>query len=129
MSDIRGRILVIEDDGEVLDMLVDYLSFLEYEVTSARDGLEGLKKIKEGGFDLVITDLAMPHVSGIGIITVIKRDHPDIPVIAITGYGYYAEELAQEKKADCIMSKPFEINDLKETIEKLLEDKSSGDRG
>ncbi len=120
MADTPKRILVIEDDGEVLDMLVDYLTFLEYEVSSARDGLEGLKKIKEGTFDLVITDLAMPHVSGIGIITVIKRDYPQIPVIAITGYGYYAEELAQEKKADCIMSKPFEINELRETIENLL---------
>ncbi len=120
MTESKRRILVIEDDGEVLDMLVDYLSFLDYEVSSARDGLEGLKRIKEGPFDLVITDLAMPHVSGIGIITVIKKDYPQIPVIAITGYGYYAEELAQEKKADCIMSKPFEINELRETIENLL---------
>ncbi len=114
------RILVIEDDGEVLDMLVDYLSFLDYNVDSAKDGLEGLKKIKETTYDLVITDLAMPYVSGIGIISVIKKDYPGIPVIAITGYGYYAEELAQEKKADCIMSKPFEIEELRQTIEDLL---------
>lgn len=120
MTQSHRRILVIEDDGEVRDMLVDYLSFLDYEVLSAKDGLEGLKRIKEGPFDLVITDLAMPHISGIGIISVIKKDHPEIPVIAITGYGYYAEELAQEKKADCIMSKPFEINELKDTVEKLL---------
>jgi len=120
MEEQKKRILVIEDDGEVLSMLVDYLTFLGFDVAFAGDGLEGLKKIKEANHDLVITDLAMPYVSGIGIISVIKRDHPDIPVIAITGYGYYAEELAQEKKADRILSKPFEIQDLRETIANLL---------
>jgi len=102
-------------------MLVDYLSFMGYEVSASPDGLDGLKKIKENQYDLIITDLSMPYVSGIGIISILKKGHPEIPVIAITGFGYYAEELAHEKKADAILSKPFDIQQLKETISGFLE--------
>ncbi len=116
----RSNILIVEDDAEVRSMLNDYLTFLGYKTDVAADGLEGLNKIKENRYNLVITDIAMPYVSGIGIISILKRDHPEIPVIAITGYGYHAEELAQEKNADFIMGKPFDVQKLKETVERLL---------
>ncbi len=120
MGQDQKRILVIEDDQEVRSMLEDYLVYFGYEVVTASDGLQGLKEIKGRDYDLVITDITMPYVSGIGIIAVLKRDHPDIPVIAITGFGYHAEELAYEKKADRILSKTFEVQELRETIENLL---------
>ncbi len=114
------KILVIEDDQEVLEMLTDYLTFLGYTVTPAKDGLEGIKEIKSKLYDLVVTDLTMPFVSGVGIINVLKKDHPDIPVIAITGYGHDAEELARENHADLILGKPFDIDKFKEAIIDLL---------
>jgi CheY-like chemotaxis protein len=116
----KKRVLIVEDDREVRQMLDDYLSFLDLEVDTAADGLEGLTKIKENSYDLVVTDIAMPYVSGIGIISILKKDFPDIPVIAITGYGYHAEELAQEKKADFIMGKPFDVHKMKDAIQRLL---------
>ena len=120
MSDNKKSILVIEDDAEVRSMLEDYLAFLGYEVFTAEDGLEGLKKIKSNRYDLVITDIAMPYVSGIGIISILKEEHPEIPVMAMTGYGYHAEELAEEKNANAIVSKPFDIQEIKQIIEDLL---------
>ncbi|MEA3385507.1 MAG: response regulator [Thermodesulfobacteriota bacterium] len=120
MEQDQKRILVIEDDQEVRNMLKDYLVYLGYKIVTAGDGLQGLKEIKGRDYDLVITDITMPYVSGIGIISVLKQNHPNIPVIAITGYGYHVEELAYEKKADRILSKPFEIQELKEAIENLL---------
>ena len=120
MGHDKKRVLVVEDDNEVRSMLNDYLTFLGYQTDTAADGLEGLNKIKEHAYDLVITDIAMPYVSGIGIISILKKDYPDIPVIAITGYGYHAEELAQEKHADFIMGKPFDVQKLKEAVKRLL---------
>ncbi len=122
MSEDKKSILVIEDDAEVRSMLEDYLTYLDYEVFTAEDGLEGLKKIKSGSYDLVITDIAMPYVSGIGIISILKEEHPEIPVMAMTGYGYHAEELANEKNANAIVSKPFDIQEIKQLIEDLLSD-------
>ena len=120
MGQDQKRILVIEDDQQVRSMLEDYLVYFGYEVVTASDGLQGLKEIKGRDYNLVITDITIPYISGIGIISVLKQNHPHIPVIAITGYGYHAEELANEKKADHILPKPFEIKELKETIENLL---------
>lgn len=119
----KRKILVVEDDREVLSMLMNYLDFLGYEIVGAEDGLQGLKFLRSDFFDIVITDLSMPYVSGIGIISVIKKDYPNIPVIAITGFGRYAELLAQEKHADCVLSKPFEVSDLENAIVRLLAEK------
>lgn len=120
MEHDKKSVLIVEDDNEVRNMLNDYLTFLGYQTDTAADGLEGLTKIKEQTYDLIITDIAMPYVSGIGIISILKKDYPDIPVIAITGYGYHAEEFAQEKHADFIMGKPFDIQKLKEAVKRLM---------
>ncbi len=123
------KILVIEDDQEVLKMLLDYLRLLGYEPKGAEDGLNGLKALRSSTFDAVITDITMPYVSGIGIISIIKKDHPQIPVIAITGFGEEVEALAQEKHADAVLSKPFEMKELKELIERLLANQKGGKDG
>ncbi len=119
---MKKKILVIEDDQEVLTMLLDYLRLLGYEAKGAEDGLTGLKALRSNTFDAVITDITIPYVSGIGIISIIKRDNPDLPVIAITGFGEEVEALAQEKHADAVLSKPFEMKELKELLERSLGD-------
>lgn len=114
-------ILVIEDDVDVLAMLIKHLEFLGYKVMSASDGMEGLKKLESGGYDLVITDIVMPYVSGVGVVTALKEKKPEVPVIAITGYGREPEAAALEKKADLVLAKPVRIAKLKKHIEDLLE--------
>jgi len=121
MSEGRDRtILLIEDDPDVLSMIVRHLEYLNYGVMTAMDGMEGLKKLEEGGFDLVITDIVIPYVSGIGVVTALKEKYPDVPVIAITGYGKEPEAAAMEKKADLVLTKPVKMSLLKEYIEELL---------
>lgn len=116
-------ILVIEDDTEVLSVIIKYLTQLGYKVMTATDGMDGLKKLDSGGFDLVITDIVMPYVSGVGVVTALKKKKPHIPVIAITGYGKEPEAAAVEKKADLVLAKPVRMSVLKDYIEELLSSK------
>ena len=77
--------------------------------------------LKSVNYDLVITDIVMPHVSGLGIISVIKEKSSNVPIIAITAYGKHPQRIAVEKKADIVLKKPFEMEKLKDCVVKLLE--------
>lgn len=116
----KKTILVIEDNRDVLSMIIKHLEYLGYNVISAEDGMEGLKRLEGNDYDLVITDIVMPYVSGVGVVTALKTKNPDIPVIAITGYGKEPEAVALEKKADVVLSKPVRMAVLKDHISRLL---------
>jgi len=116
------RLLIIDDNKEILKALTDFLSKKKYDVVSASDGLDGLKLIEteQQGFDLVITDLVMPNISGVGLISIIKKKFPDLPVIAITGWGEHPEALATEAQANRVLEKPFDLSELDTVIRELL---------
>ena len=121
-----SKLLIIDDNKEILDALYDFLRKKKYNVFSASNGLEGLKLIEneKQGFDLVITDLIMPDISGVALISIIKKKYPDTGVIAITGWGEHPEALANEAEADYVLEKPFELADLEKLIKKLLPSES-----
>ena len=116
------RLLIIDDNKEILTALTDFLSKKKYDVVSASDGLDGLKLLEteQKGFDLVITDLVMPNISGVGLISIIKKKFPDLPVIAITGWGEHPEALATEAQANRVLEKPFDLSELDTVIKELL---------
>lgn len=115
-----ATILLIEDDPDVRFPIVEYLEHLGYKVVTAADGMKGLKRLRKGGYDLVITDVVMPYVSGLGVVTALKEKDPHIPVIAITGYGKEPETAAMEKKADLVLAKPIKMTALKNYAAQLL---------
>ena len=123
MNDRKKTILVIENNKSVLSAIEQHLETVGYQVISATDGMEGLKLLDSEDYDLVITDVNMPYVSGIGVISALKGKHPNIPAVAITGYGDEPLEVAKEKKADVMLKKPFEMPKLIGHIEKLLSSK------
>jgi len=116
------KLLIIDDDAHVLGILGDFLRDKAYDVVSASDGLDGLRLLEteKQRFDLVITDLVMPKISGIGLISIIKEKFPDTPVIAITGWGEYPGGFAMESQADTVLSKPFELSELDKAIKELI---------
>ena len=116
------KLLIIDDNKEILDALCEFLSKKKYDITSASNGLEGLKYLEkeEQRFDVVITDLIMPDISGVALISIIKKKYPDTLVIAITGWGEHPEALATEAEADHVMEKPFELTELEKSLKKLL---------
>ena len=116
------KLLVIDDDEETLAALCDFLRKKNYDVVSASNGQDGLNLLEkeEGGFDLVITDIVMPDLSGVWVIATVKKKYPNIPAIAITGWGEQPETLATEAQADIVLRKPFKLVDLENTITDLL---------
>jgi DNA-binding response OmpR family regulator len=116
---MKKKILIIEDDTHVLSMMKKYFEYLGYAVITASNGMEGLKIAESETYHLIITDIVMPYVSGLGIISVIKEKFPAMPVIAITAYGESPEKLAAEQQADVILRKPFEMEKLKMHVERL----------
>ena len=120
------KMLIIDDNKELVSALFDFFSNKKFDVAYALDGLEGLKLLEaeKQGFDIVITDIVMPHISGIGIISIIKNKYPDIPVIATTGWGEHPEALAAEFQADFVLEKPFELVEVHKLIMDLLSQKN-----
>jgi DNA-binding response OmpR family regulator len=116
------KILIIDDDAHFLTNLCYFFADKQYDVISVTNGLEGLKLLEDDqeGFNLIITDIVMPQISGISLISMIKKKMPDIPIIAITAWGEYPEEFALESQADKVLSKPFELSDLDKAINELI---------
>ncbi len=113
----KDRILVVDDQREIRNIVSRLLSFLGYEVVTAGNGREGLEFFADTSFDLVITDLEMPEVDGMTLASSIKERSPHTPVILVTGNGL---EAAQGGPVDFIMHKPFRLVDLENTIRTFL---------
>jgi DNA-binding NtrC family response regulator len=120
----KHRLLVIDDSKETVAGLNSFLN-QKYDVITAYNGLDGLKAFEtdESNIDLVITDLVMPEISGVGVISIIKKKYPGTPVIAITGWGEHPGALATEAQADLVLDKPFELVDLDRHVADLISKK------
>jgi DNA-binding response OmpR family regulator len=117
----KPRVLLIDDSEATIEGLRNYLK-PRFDVITACDGLEGLRVFDENEKkpDIVITDLIMPLISGVGLISLLKTQSPEIPIIAMTGWGQHPKELAAEVKADKILMKPFDLEELDQSVDSLL---------
>ena len=120
------KLLIIDDSTTTLNLLESFFSRKPYDVVTTTDGLDGLKLLEKEDFDLVITDLVLPNISGVGIISIIKKKYPDIPVVAITGWGQHPERLAAEAHADLVLGKPLKLSELGDLITDILSNKKTG---
>ena len=77
---------------------------------------------------MVITDIVMPKVSGAAIILMLKKKLPDIPIIAMTGFGEHPETLAQESCADVVLEKPIRLQELEKLVSDLISGKKNSGR-
>ena len=122
------RILVVEDDPEMLSLLTDELSDEGYAVTQAPDGADASLKIAHETFDLVVTDMKMPNMGGLDLLSAVQESRPGIPVIMITAFGDRSSFIdAYKMGAVDYISKPFRMLDLKNAVKKALN--NAGSRG
>jgi signal transduction histidine kinase/CheY-like chemotaxis protein len=114
------RVLVIDDDRFVRDTLGEILRQQHHEVVVADDGASGLARFGESAFDLVMTDLAMPGMSGWQVARAVKAARPQVSVVLVTGWGVEvrADQL-QTHGIDRVMTKPFRFEDVQEVVASL----------
>ncbi len=117
-----ARILVIDDEESVRDILSRMLGVKGHQVVVASDGEEGIERFKNEPFDLVFTDLGMPKVSGWEVGMAVKEMNPKVPVIMITGWGMELNrEKLSESGIDLIVSKPFLFDQVIELVSEAME--------
>ena len=109
-SPTRPRILVVDDEASIREMLQRTLAMAEYDVDVAADGRSALERMRRSSYDLLITDLKMPAMDGITFIREAKRLRPDLPVVIITGYSTEASAIeAVNLGVTGYLTKPFRI--------------------
>ncbi len=116
------RILCMDDEQGILDLLTFELTSHGYQVVTAHDGEEGIEKFKESKFNIVISDIKMPKLSGLDVLPVLKNIDPNIEVIMTTGFGTIDMAVESIKNgAYDFISKPYNLDELYSRIEKALE--------
>jgi DNA-binding response OmpR family regulator len=115
------RILIIDDSKAIVEALKSFFE-RKYETLTAHNGFDGLQAFEqyENGIDLVITDLLMPELSGFGLISILKKKYPEVPIIAITGWRGNVEASGTKLYADQVFEKPFQLSELDKSVSKLL---------
>ena len=118
------RILVVEDDIQVRRMVCKILKNQGYDLAEAANGKEAFKLLShEVNIKIVVADIIMPEKDGLETIQELKRDYPDIKILAISGGGKISAKnyliLAQKVGADLILKKPFDKQELIDAVKQL----------
>ncbi len=120
-----ARILVIEDDPGVRRVLLTTLQYAGHEAHAVDNGRDGLRLVAEIAHDLVVTDIVMPDSDGLEVIRILRADHPDVRIIAISGGGMICQttylELAHLLGAHLTLHKPVMPSDLVYAVSELLD--------
>lgn len=118
-----ARILIVEDDEGLRKGLEEMMREEGYEVVAVENGKLALQKLKEEDFDVILTDLVMPEISGMDLLTEVKRIKPEVKVIIITAFATIDSAVEAIKKgASDYIEKPFKINEVQNTVRKVLEE-------
>jgi len=116
----RLRVLVVDDDEQIREVLSDMLTIDGHDAITCPDGYKALEAVDAHRFDLIITDLGMPGMSGLDLASVIHERFPSLPIAMITGWGTQLdEEDASQKGIKTVLPKPFHLKDVKAIVREL----------
>ena len=119
-----ARILVLDDDPDILSVLEATLRAAGHDVFGAGDGAAGLRLARERAFDLVVTDMMMPEKDGFEVINALRAANPGLPIIAISSGGRERSpiflKIAQTLGVNATLTKPIKPDALVDCVEKIL---------
>jgi len=114
----KVKILVVDDDPYLLDLLIETLTTIGYEAQGASNAEQALARLGQTEIQLVITDVKMPEMDGLALAARIKADYPGLPIIFIS--GVFTPSILQKIEGAGFISKPFRIGQLEDMIEKTV---------
>ena len=123
MQATPSRILLVDDDADLLDVLSEWLGMSGYLVQTASDGMKAIAHVKQQRYDLVVSDLNMPGMSGLQLLAMLKTLDPHIMVIMLTGEGTMQDAIAalREGRAFDFLEKPLkDLQHLNQVIERAI---------
>jgi DNA-binding NtrC family response regulator len=125
MRNLTQRILIVEDEAPMCELLMSFFAEKGYKVESAQDGEEAIARLEEQDYALVITDIKLPGMSGLELLARMRMDWPDSVVIIMTAFSSISSAVeAMKLGAEDYIGKPFQLDELAITVEKALERRS-----
>jgi DNA-binding response OmpR family regulator len=126
MNEQQKKILLVEDDPNFGTILKDYLMMNDYQVTHAKNGMEGFEKFKKDDFDLCILDVMMPYKDGFTLAKEIREKNTDVPIVFLTAKAMKEDVLKGYKVgADDYLNKPFDSEVLLMKIKAIMQRKAT----
>lgn len=123
----RHSILVVDDELLIRDLLYDYFQEQSWDITVAESGPTALKRLSEGEYDVLLTDLRMPEMDGSTLIDEVRERYPEMPVVIMTGYPSVETAVkALRQRVDDYLTKPFNVTKLYKAVEEALGRRQQG---
>ena len=124
---MKQRILVVDDEPQIREMLSMYFSRHGYDTATAGDSAETLRLVKESPVDVVVLDISLADEDGLKLLEQLKKFQPGLRVIMLTGMGFVEDLLqeAQQKGADGYVSKVLPLDELLLAIQRILKNPTS----
>jgi len=117
----KQSILVVDDEAKMRRLLEIMLTQMDYDVVQASDGVEAIYELAKNAVDLIITDLKMPRLDGLGLLQNLREQHNDIPVIVVTAYGTVESAVeAMKYGASDYIVRPFEMEAVQAAVQRAL---------
>lgn len=117
----KFRALLIDDEEELVSTIVERLGYRGVDAEFALTGSEALEMLRRQAYDVVVLDLKLPGMSGLEVLRNIKKEHPSIPVLLITGHGSPMNQLEEKpEEAYDFLAKPIDLEALIEKMEEAI---------
>ena len=117
------KILIIDDEKELSDVLKKYLVLKGYSVTTAYNGKDGIAQAKKDGYSIIIADIQLPDINGVEVIRAIEKSDDKVKFLIITGYsitGEVSDLIESSKRVHGYIFKPFKPEHLEEKLKEIL---------
>jgi CheY-like chemotaxis protein len=114
----KARILIVDDEPELLEILEAQLEMAGYDVTCAGSGAEAVEEARRAPFDLLLTDFKMPGMDGLSTLAAVTALRPGVRAVLMTGYSSEEVRAAVRARGGALLEKPFDLDELLRVLER-----------